>query len=226
MIELKNVNKVYELKGSKVTALNQINLKIEDGEFVAITGSSGSGKSTLLNIIGLLDDVSDGQYDLGGNSIKYLSDDEMARLRNRMFGFVFQTFNLLPQRNALENVSLPLYYGKIPFEQRMIKAQDYLSTLGLADRVHHLPDELSGGQKQRVAIARALIMEPNVILADEPTGALDSRTSNEIMELLVNINKSGKTLIVVTHEAHVAAMASRKVILADGKIISDQRISG
>ena len=184
-------------------------------------GSSGSGKSTLLNILGILDSFNNGSYLIEGQSIDGFDDTEKAHFRGKTFGFVFQSFNLLPQRSALENVSLPLYYQGVPFKERQSRAFFYLKKLGLADRASHLPDELSGGQKQRVAIARALVAEPKVILADEPTGALDSKTSQDILEILKALNTEGKTIILVTHEKHIALQTKRIISITDGKITSD-----
>lgn len=222
LIQLTNIRKEYKTSKNAVLALNNIDLCINDGEFVAIMGPSGSGKSTLLNILGLLDSFDSGEYLLNNRSTRNLHDNELAGIRNTHIGFVFQSFNLLPQRNALENVALPLYYRGTPFKERNEKALHYLKKMGLAEWSHHLPDELSGGQKQRVAIARALCTEPKLILADEPTGALDTKTSSEIMDLLTSINKSGETIIIVTHEQEIAERTNRIIHLIDGKISSDK----
>lgn len=222
LIQLTNIRKEYKTSKNAVLALNNIDLCINDGEFVAIMGPSGSGKSTLLNILGLLDSFDSGEYLLNNRSTSNLHDNELAGIRNTHIGFVFQSFNLLPQRNALENVALPLYYRGTPFKERNEKALHYLKKMGLAEWSHHLPDELSGGQKQRVAIARALCTEPKLILADEPTGALDTKTSAEIMDLLTSINKSGETIIIVTHEQKIAERTNRIIHLIDGKISSDK----
>ncbi len=221
LIQLRNIQKEYPTSKNPVIALNNINLTVNNGEFISVMGPSGSGKSTLLNILGLLDTFDSGKYILNNQQTGNLTDRELAGIRNSQIGFVFQTFNLLPQRNALENVSLPLYYRGIPFKERNEKAICFLGKMGLADWAHHLPDELSGGQKQRVAIARALCTEPKLILADEPTGALDTHTSAEIMDLLEKINETGKTIVVVTHEHEIAARTKRKVLLVDGNIVDD-----
>jgi putative ABC transport system ATP-binding protein len=221
LIQLTNLRKEYKTSKNSVIALNNINLTIDSGEFVSIMGPSGSGKSTLLNILGLLDIFDSGMYILNQQQTRILTDRELAGIRNTQIGFVFQAFNLLPQRNALENVSLPLYYRGIPFKERNERAMCLLEKMGLADWAHHLPDELSGGQKQRVAIARALCADPQIILADEPTGALDTQTSTEIVDLLEKINETGKTIVVVTHEHEIAVRTKRMVLLVDGKIVDD-----
>ncbi len=201
-----------------------INLSISEGEFVSIMGSSGSGKSTLLNIIGILDEKDTGTYELDGIPIEHLSEVKAAEYRSRFLGFIFQSFNLIGYKTALENVALPLYYQNVPRKERNARALEYLGKVGLAEWATHLPNEMSGGQKQRVAIARALITDPKVILADEPTGALDSKTTYDIMKLLQEINREGKTIIVVTHEPDVAAETKRNVVLKDGIIESDEFI--
>lgn len=217
MIQLENIHKTYN-NGQPLHVLKGINLHIERGEFVSIMGASGSGKSTLLNILGILDNYDEGSYYLDGKLIRDLSESKAADYRNRMIGFVFQSFNLIPFKNALENVALPLFYRGVNRKRRNALALEYLDRLGLAEWAHHLPNELSGGQKQRVAIARALITQPQILLADEPTGALDSRTSIEVMQLLKQLNKEGQTIIVVTHESGVANQTNRIVHIKDGMI--------
>lgn len=225
MITIKNLHKYYDMGAEKVHVLKGINLHIGAGELVAIMGSSGSGKSTLLNIIGILDGYDSGDYTLNQTPIKNLNETIAARYRNKFLGFVFQSFNLIGYKNALENVALPLYYQKVARTKRNQLAADYLAKVGLADRRTHLPSELSGGQKQRVAIARALITNPSVILADEPTGALDTQTSMEVMQLLKSIHQSGKTVVIVTHENDIAAMCDRVIHLKDGVVIKDEKPS-
>lgn len=217
MIQLENIHKTYN-NGQPLHVLKGINLHIERGEFVSIMGASGSGKSTLLNILGILDNYDEGAYYLDGKLIRDLSESKAADYRNRMIGFVFQSFNLIPFKNALENVALPLFYRGVNRKRRNALALEYLDRLGLAEWAHHLPNELSGGQKQRVAIARALITQPQILLADEPTGALDSRTSIEVMQLLKQLNEEGQTIIVVTHESGVANQTNRIVHIKDGMI--------
>ena len=224
MIIIENLHKSYDTGKSKLHVLKGINLKIDEGEFVSIMGSSGSGKSTLLNIIGILDEKDSGVYKLDGLAIEDLTEIKAAEYRSRFLGFVFQSFNLIGYKNALENVALPLYYQNIPRKERNAIAMEYLEKVGLAQWATHLPNELSGGQKQRVAIARALVTDPKVILADEPTGALDSKTTFDIMKLLQEINNEGKTIIVVTHEKDVAAQTKRNVELKDGVIEFDHFI--
>ncbi len=224
MLVIKDLHKSYDTGKSKLHVLKGINLSIQEGEFVSIMGSSGSGKSTLLNIIGILDEKDEGIYELDRVQIEDLSETKAAEYRSKFLGFVFQSFNLIGYKTALENVALPLYYQNVSRKQRNQKALEYLEKVGLGPWANHLPNELSGGQKQRVAIARALITDPKVILADEPTGALDSKTTYEIMKLLQEINREGKTIIVVTHEPDVAAETKRNVTLKDGIIESDEFI--
>ncbi len=221
MLVIQNLHKSYDTGKSKLHVLKGINLEISKGEFVSIMGSSGSGKSTLLNIIGILDEKDSGIYELDGIPIEHLNEVKAAEYRSRFLGFVFQSFNLIGYKTAMENVALPLYYQNISRKERNRRAQEYLEKVGLGPWANHLPNEMSGGQKQRVAIARALITDPKVILADEPTGALDSQTTHDIMKLLQEINREGKTIIVVTHEPDVAAQTKRNVVLKDGVIESD-----
>lgn len=218
MIDLNNINKTYYTGSTSLHVLKGIDLKIEQGELVSIMGSSGSGKSTLLNIIGMLDNYDEGSFSLNGELIKNLSEKKAAYFRNKFIGFVFQSFNLISFKNAMENVALPLYYQKVSRKKRNLIAMEYLDKMGLADWAHHLPNELSGGQKQRLAIARALISKPKVILADEPTGALDSATSIEVMKLFKEIHKTGITILIVTHEREIAAETERIIKLKDGVI--------
>ena len=221
MLLIKDLHKSYDTGKSKLHVLKGINLEIGEGEFVSIMGSSGSGKSTLLNIIGILDEKDSGIYELDQIPIEHLTEVKAAEYRSRFLGFVFQSFNLIGYKTAIENVALPLYYQNVSRKERNRMAQEYLEKVGLGHWANHLPNELSGGQKQRVAIARALISNPKVILADEPTGALDSQTTHDIMKLLQQINSEGKTIIVVTHEPDVAAQTKRNVTLKDGIIESD-----
>jgi putative ABC transport system ATP-binding protein len=218
MISLKGIHKSYAMGSNSLHVLKGINLEIEQGEFVSIMGSSGSGKSTLLNILGILDNYDDGSYHLNGKLVKDMSEKHAARLRNELLGFVFQSFNLISFKNAMENVALPLYYQGVSRKKRNIIALEYLDKMGLLEWANHLPNEMSGGQKQRVAIARSLISKPKIIFADEPTGALDSKTSLEVMEILKEINKEGITLIIVTHEHDIAAKTHKIIRLSDGKI--------
>ncbi|HEX2532040.1 MAG TPA: ABC transporter ATP-binding protein [Burkholderiaceae bacterium] len=222
LIETRGLTKEYVIGSTRVLALNQVSITIEEGEFVAIMGASGSGKSTFMNLLGCLDTPTSGDYLLAGGEVSTHSPDELAAIRNRRIGFVFQQFNLLPRASALDNVELPLLYSGMSPPERKARVLQRLADVGLADRADHHPAQLSGGQQQRVAIARALANNPTLILADEPTGALDSRTSVEIMALLQNLNRSGMTIVMVTHEHDIAAFAGRIVTFRDGRVISDQ----
>ncbi|PWH10833.1 macrolide ABC transporter ATP-binding protein [Bacteroidetes bacterium SCGC AAA795-G10] len=224
MIKLKNLHKSYKMGSSSLHVLKGINLNIEDGELVAIMGSSGSGKSTLLNILGMLDTADKGDYILDSFKIENLNETKAAKYRNKFLGFIFQSFNLINYKTALENVSLPLYYQGISRKERQQIAVDYLERVGLKEWATHLPSELSGGQKQRVAIARAMASKPKVLLADEPTGALDTKTSCDVMDLIQKINEEGKTILVVTHELEIAKMCKRIVKLKDGVIVEDSKV--
>jgi putative ABC transport system ATP-binding protein len=224
MIEIKDLHKSYKMGSNSLHVLKGINFNAEEGELVAIMGSSGSGKSTLLNILGMLDEADTGEYILDGVPIRDLSETKAARYRNKFLGFIFQSFNLINYKSALENVALPLYYQGVGRKEREAKALKYLEQVGLKEWAHHLPSELSGGQKQRVAIARAMAAEPKVLLADEPTGALDSRTSYEVMDLIQQINDQGNTILVVTHEEDIAHMCKRIINLKDGVIVEDKKI--
>jgi len=224
MIRIENLHKSYPMGNRSLHVLKGLNFTVEEGELVAIMGSSGSGKSTLLNILGMLDNYDEGSYTLGDVLIKKMDETKAAKYRNKFLGFVFQSFNLINYKNALENVVLPLYYQGVSRKEREEKALKYLNDVGLKEWANHLPTELSGGQKQRVAIARAMVSEPKLLLADEPTGALDSKTSKEVMDLIQKINKAGKTILVVTHEEDIAQMCSRIVRLKDGVIVEDKKI--
>ncbi len=221
MIEIKSLHKSYKTGSTSLHVLKGIDFSVKEGEMVSIMGSSGSGKSTLLNILGILDEADEGTYTLDGVLIKNLNEKIAARYRNKFLGFIFQSFNLINYKTALDNVAMPLYYQGIKRNERMDRAMHYLEKVGLADWATHLPNELSGGQKQRVAIARALASDPKVLLADEPTGALDSKTSYEVMEIIQSINDEGKTILIVTHEEDIAHMTKRIVHLKDGLIIDD-----
>ncbi|MBK5212103.1 MAG: ABC transporter ATP-binding protein [Flavobacteriaceae bacterium] len=225
MIEIKNLHKSYYMGKNSLHVLKGINFTVSEGEMVSIMGSSGSGKSTLLNILGILDEADEGTYTLDGTLIKDLNEKVAAQYRNKFLGFIFQSFNLINYKSALENVAMPLYYQGVKRNIRTEKAMHYLEKVGLADWASHLPSELSGGQKQRVAIARALASDPKVLLADEPTGALDSKTSHEVMELIQGINDEGKTIIIVTHEVDIAHVTKRIVNLKDGIIIDDSKVT-
>jgi putative ABC transport system ATP-binding protein len=224
LIRMQNIWKTYEMGTEELHALRDVSFDVKKGEYLAIIGPSGSGKSTLMNLIGCLDSPTKGDYWINGNLVSDMSDDELARIRNKEIGFVFQTFNLLARATALHNVELPLIYAGLRAAERQEKAQAALASVELGDRVTHRPNELSGGQRQRVAIARALVNHPSILLADEPTGALDSKTSNEIMHLFERLHDEGNTIIVVTHEPDIAARAHRVLTIRDGKIESDERM--
>jgi len=221
ILALSDVYKTYEMGAEKVHALNGVSLDIQKNEYVAIMGPSGSGKSTLMNIIGCLDVPTSGSYSLDGESVADKTEGDLAEIRNRLIGFVFQTFNLIPRSDVFHNVELPLIYGGMPKAERRERTQHAIEQVGLADRMKHKPNELSGGQRQRVAIARALVFNPSIILADEPTGNLDSKTGEEIMGMFNDLHAAGQTIIVVTHEDHIAAYANRTIRLRDGKIETD-----
>ena len=226
LIDLSGINKSYRNGDQELQVLKNINLQVEEGEFLAIMGPSGSGKSTLMNIIGMLDRPSSGTYHLDGKEVARLGEKKSAKVRNQEIGFVFQQFFLLSKLNALQNVELPLIYAGVSQSKRKALAEQYLEKVELETRMHHLPSELSGGQKQRVAIARALVNRPSIILADEPTGALDTKTGEQIMELLTELNKEGKTIIMVTHEPEISAYAKRQIVIRDGVISSDSAQKG
>ena len=222
LIELNKIVKTYRMGNYDVPALRGINLQINPNEYIAVMGPSGSGKSTLMNILGCLDTPTSGEYVFSGEKVSDLSDDALAGMRNRKIGFVFQTFNLLPRATAIANVELPLIYNGVPLTERRLKAAEALEAVGLGDRMHHRPNELSGGQRQRVAIARALVNNPAIILADEPTGNLDSKTGEEILEVFSKLKIQGNTIIMVTHEEYIAARAERIIMLRDGHMESDK----
>lgn len=221
-IRLRDIKKIYKMGGQKLAALNGINLDIKRGEFAALMGPSGSGKSTLMNILGCLDRPTVGSYELEGNEVAHLSDDELAVMRNKHIGFVFQNFNLLSRISSLENVALPLVYAGVGASERRKRAQQVLEAVGLGDRAEHMPNELSGGQRQRVAIARALVNNPEIIMADEPTGNLDTKSTKEIMEIFQEMHGRGKTIILVTHEPEIAVCANRQLLVRDGVITRDE----
>jgi putative ABC transport system ATP-binding protein len=223
LIEIKDLVKVYEMGDAQVRALDGVSVDLDRGEFVAIMGPSGSGKSTLMNLIGCLDTPTSGTYRLNAQEVSRLDDDELARIRNKEIGFVFQTFNLLSRTSAIENVEVPLVYAGVPRHERHRRAKEMLEQVGLGDRMHHQPNELSGGQRQRVAVARALVNQPSILLADEPTGNLDSRTGEEIMQLFDELNRTGNTIVLVTHEEDIARHARRVVRLRDGQVVEERR---
>ena len=223
LISLKDIYKIYNVGGEEVRALDGINLEIKENEYLAIMGPSGSGKSTLMNMIGCLDTPTSGVYEFEGEMVQVMDDAQLASIRNRKIGFVFQTFNLLPKATAQHNVEIPLVYANIQKAQRIQLASDALDSVGLEDRMHHKPNELSGGQRQRVAIARALVNSPSIILADEPTGNLDSKSGHEIMDIFNLLHKKGHTIILVTHEDYIAKQAHRTIRLFDGKVTEDTK---
>lgn len=225
IINIEHIAKIYQVGFEEVHALRDVSLRIDKNEYVAIMGPSGSGKSTLMNMLGCLDTPSTGKYDFNGNSVSDMTDNELARIRNKEIGFVFQTFNLLPRSDALHNVELPLIYAGIPYAIRRERAEKALTDVGLADRMHHKPNELSGGQRQRVAVARALVTNPSIILADEPTGNLDSKIGEEIMQLFNVIHEKGNTIILVTHEEYIAEHAARIIRLKDGLVEKDEIVA-
>ena len=224
LISLKNIYKIYNVGGEEVRALDGVDLSINNNEYLSIMGPSGSGKSTMMNMIGCLDSPSSGLYEFEGEKVHIMDDSQLASIRNRKIGFVFQTFNLLPKASALHNVEIPLVYANIKKEKRLEMASNALISVGLEDRMHHRPNELSGGQRQRVAIARALVNEPSIILADEPTGNLDSKSGHEIMKIFDELHRSGNTIILVTHEDDIAKYSNRIVRLLDGKVVSDELV--
>ncbi|MGN0150467.1 MAG: ABC transporter ATP-binding protein [Clostridia bacterium] len=226
LVELKDIYKIYHMGDTEIHALDGISLTIEKGEFVAIVGQSGSGKSTCMNIIGCLDVPTRGQYLLNGKDISQYTDDELAEVRNKMLGFIFQQYNLLPKLTVLDNVALPLLYGGVKESEQKARAMEALKKVGLDSKAHNLPSQLSGGQQQRVSIARALAGDPSVILADEPTGALDSKTGREVMVFLQNLHKEGNTIVLITHDNSIAAQAKRIVRITDGRIVYDGPVEG
>ena len=221
LIEARELTKTYRLGSLSVPALRGVTFNVKRNEYIAIMGQSGSGKSTLMNLLGCLDTPTEGEYSFDGTQVSRLSDDQLADIRNRKIGFVFQTFNLLPRANAFHHVELPLVYGGVPKEERVRRVEEAVEAVGLTERIHHRPSELSGGERQRIAIARALVNRPSLILADEPTGNLDSRTGHEIMDLFESIRDSGNTILLVTHEEHIAARSNRVIRLRDGRIEED-----
>lgn len=225
IINIEHISKVYHLGIEEVHALRDVSLRIDKNEYLAIMGPSGSGKSTLMNMLGCLDTPTSGIYDFKGQNVSTMSDNELAKIRNKEIGFVFQTFNLLPRSDALHNVELPLVYAGLPYVERRERARQTLIDVGLEDRIHHKPNELSGGQRQRVAIARALVSNPSIILADEPTGNLDSKTGEEIMQLFEELHSKGNTIILVTHEEYIAEHAGRIIRLKDGLVEKDEHLS-
>lgn len=226
LIQVERLSRWYKMGEETVNALQEISFSIDAGDFVAIIGPSGSGKSTLMNMIGCLDIANEGSYKLDGQEVNELSDNGLAQIRNEKIGFIFQSFNLLPKLSALENVELPLIYRGLPYKQRRKQAEESLMKVGLGDRIHHRPTELSGGQQQRVAIARALAGNPPILLADEPTGALDSTTGKEIMQMIRELHEQGHTIIVITHDLSIAALANRTISIQDGRILQDQEVMG
>ena len=225
MIEITDIEKIYRLGGETIKALDKVTLSIKEGEFTSIMGPSGSGKSTLMNILGLLDRFDSGKYMLNGTDVSGLSDSQLARIRNKEIGFVFQSFNLMARMNVLENVMLPLVYAKVPYKERKERATEALEKVGLGNRLCHMTNEISGGQKQRVAIARAIVNRPSVLMADEPTGNLDSKTTEDIMRIFQDLNDEGTTIVMVTHEPEMAAYTKRIVHFRDGKIIEDEAVT-
>ena len=225
IINIEHIAKIYQVGTEEVHALKDVSIRIDKNEYVAIMGPSGSGKSTLMNMLGCLDTPTSGKYDFNGNSVSQMTDNELAHIRNKEIGFVFQTFNLLARSDAIHNVELPLIYAGIPYSDRRERAEKALIDVGLQDRMHHKPNELSGGQRQRVAVARALVTNPSIILADEPTGNLDSKTGEEIMMLFNEIHEKGNTIILVTHEEYIASHAARVVRLKDGLVEKDEEVS-
>lgn len=222
MIDITDITKVYKTGSESLTALDHVSFNIEAGEFTSIMGPSGSGKSTLMNILGLLDTFDSGNYFLNGTDVSYLNDNERAHIRNKEIGFVFQSFNLMPRMDVLDNVALPLVYAKVPSKERRRRAEEALEKVGLAHRIHHKTNEISGGQKQRVAIARAIVNKPSVLMADEPTGNLDSKTTIEIMRIFQKLNENGTTIVMVTHEPEMAEYTKRIVSFRDGKLLKDE----